>query len=204
MSQWEKIRERERERESSPQHTSVITQCQCVLTLCQRQRESASEKNPTMAFSCRLDSFIISSFEPHNSIAPSSIHPSLFLSCPSSFKPQKLLLPLRIRSAPTTIRATSSSSSSSPATIAEPEGIKVFFFSLYSLCFFNECCVVLIFFFFFHFLFVVQINSIPTKPIEGQKTGTSGLRKKVSDCSVCWHVGFEMSCFVVCLARERQ
>lgn len=24
-----------------------------------------------------------------------------------------------------------------------------------------------------------QINSVPTKPIEGQKTGTSGLRKKV-------------------------
>lgn len=40
-----------------------------------------------------------------------------------------------------------SASSSSSATIAEPEGIK--------------------------------INSIPTKPIEGQKTGTSGLRKKV-------------------------
>lgn len=27
---------------------------------------------------------------------------------------------------------------------------------------------------------IVQINSIPTKPIEGQKTGTSGLRKKVA------------------------
>jgi phosphoglucomutase len=26
----------------------------------------------------------------------------------------------------------------------------------------------------------LKINSIPTKPIEGQKTGTSGLRKKVS------------------------
>lgn len=26
---------------------------------------------------------------------------------------------------------------------------------------------------------VFQINSVPTKPIEGQKTGTSGLRKKV-------------------------
>ncbi|GAV61842.1 PGM_PMM_IV domain-containing protein/PGM_PMM_I domain-containing protein/PGM_PMM_II domain-containing protein/PGM_PMM_III domain-containing protein [Cephalotus follicularis] len=44
-----------------------------------------------------------------------------------------------------TIRAFSASSSS--ATVAEPEGIK--------------------------------INSVPTKPIEGQKTGTSGLRKKV-------------------------
>ncbi|CAI0547065.1 unnamed protein product [Linum tenue] len=38
-------------------------------------------------------------------------------------------------------------SPSSPAAVAEPEGIK--------------------------------INSVPTKPIEGQKTGTSGLRKKV-------------------------
>ncbi|CAI0404073.1 unnamed protein product [Linum tenue] len=38
-------------------------------------------------------------------------------------------------------------SQSSPAAVAEPEGIK--------------------------------INSVPTKPIEGQKTGTSGLRKKV-------------------------
>lgn len=26
---------------------------------------------------------------------------------------------------------------------------------------------------------VFQVNSVPTKPIEGQKTGTSGLRKKV-------------------------
>lgn len=26
----------------------------------------------------------------------------------------------------------------------------------------------------------LQINAIPTKPVEGQKTGTSGLRKKVS------------------------
>lgn len=28
--------------------------------------------------------------------------------------------------------------------------------------------------------FLFQINLVPTKPIEGQKTGTSGLRKKVS------------------------
>ncbi|KAG6746416.1 hypothetical protein POTOM_050956 [Populus tomentosa] len=59
------------------------------------------------------------------------------------------------------ILKTSHSLSSSPSVkassstaIAEPEGIKVFFF-------------------FF------PINSVPTKPIEGQKTGTSGLRKKV-------------------------
>lgn len=32
--------------------------------------------------------------------------------------------------------------------------------------------------------FFVKINSIPTKPIEGQKTGTSGLRKKVGICSI--------------------
>lgn len=34
------------------------------------------------------------------------------------------------------------------------------------------------------FYFCVKINSIPTKPIEGQKTGTSGLRKKVGICSI--------------------
>ncbi|XP_068315632.1 phosphoglucomutase, chloroplastic [Pyrus communis] len=45
-----------------------------------------------------------------------------------------------------TIRA-ASSSSSSPTTVADPQGIK--------------------------------INLVPTEPIEGQKTGTSGLRKKV-------------------------
>ncbi|RYQ93981.1 hypothetical protein Ahy_B09g100192 isoform B [Arachis hypogaea] len=96
-----------------------------------------------MAFSSSMiNSFILSSFKPQQSILsfPSS-------SYGDSFKPRKPLLPFRIRSVPTLIRATSSSSSSSPATIAEPEGIK--------------------------------INSIPTKPIEGQKTGTSGLRKKV-------------------------
>ncbi|XP_027363513.1 phosphoglucomutase, chloroplastic [Abrus precatorius] len=96
-----------------------------------------------MAFSSRLDNFILSAFKPQNSIVPPSIQPSSFLPCPSSLKVQKL--PSRIHYGPT-IRATSSSSSPS-TTIAEPEGIK--------------------------------INSIPTKPVEGQKTGTSGLRKKV-------------------------
>ncbi|KAL5139791.1 Phosphoglucomutase, chloroplastic [Glycine soja] len=96
-----------------------------------------------MAFSCKLDSFILSAYKPQNSILPLSIQPSSFLPSPSSLKPQKL--PFRIRYG-STIRATSSSSTPS-ATIAEPEGIK--------------------------------IKSIPTKPIDGQKTGTSGLRKKV-------------------------
>jgi hypothetical protein len=32
------------------------------------------------------------------------------------------------------------------------------------------------------FFVFLQINSVPTKPIEGQKTGTSGLRKKVIFC----------------------
>ncbi|XP_057733001.1 phosphoglucomutase, chloroplastic [Arachis stenosperma] len=94
-----------------------------------------------MAFSSSMiNSFILSSFKPQQSILS---FPSI--SYGDSFKPRKPLLPFRIRSVPTLIRATSSSSF--PATIAEPEGIK--------------------------------INSIPTKPIEGQKTGTSGLRKKV-------------------------
>ncbi|KAL9317517.1 hypothetical protein ACSQ67_014034 [Phaseolus vulgaris] len=97
-----------------------------------------------MAFSSKLDNFILSAYKPQNSTAPfSKIQPSSFLPCPSSLKSQKL--PFRNRYG-STIRATSSSSSPS-TTIAEPEGIK--------------------------------INSIPTKPIEGQKTGTSGLRKKV-------------------------
>lgn len=39
---------------------------------------------------------------------------------------------------------------------------------------------------------VFQINSVPTKPIEGQKTGTSGLRKKVWN-GLC----FGFICFLV-------
>ncbi|KAH1191079.1 Phosphoglucomutase, chloroplastic [Glycine soja] len=96
-----------------------------------------------MAFSCKLDCFILPAYKPQNSILPLSIQPSSFLPSPSSFKPQKLPFGIRYGS---TIRVTSSSSTPS-TTIAEPEGIK--------------------------------IKSIPTKPIEGQKTGTSGLRKKV-------------------------
>ncbi|XP_057428091.1 phosphoglucomutase, chloroplastic [Lotus japonicus] len=73
---------------------------------------------------------------------------------PSSYLPSssfkfRNLLPFRIRYA-STIRATSSSSSpSSPSTTIDQSDDGI------------------------------KINSIPTKPIEGQKTGTSGLRKKV-------------------------
>lgn len=110
-----------------------------------RKREHIPEEThqySIMALSTtRLNHFTISAFKPQNSnVSP----PSSFLPSPSSFKVQNL--PFRVRYTPTTIRATSSSSSP-PTTIAEPDGIKV--------------------------------NSIPTKPIEGQKTGTSGLRKKV-------------------------
>lgn len=35
-----------------------------------------------------------------------------------------------------------------------------------------------------HRIILVQINLIPTKPVEGQKTGTSGLRKKVLHSTV--------------------
>ncbi|CAL5209585.1 unnamed protein product [Lathyrus oleraceus] len=94
-----------------------------------------------MAFCYRLDNFIISAFKPKHSNVPLSIHHSS--SNFPSFKVQNFPFRVRYNSA---IRATSSSSST-PTTIAEPNDIK--------------------------------INSIPTKPIEGQKTGTSGLRKKV-------------------------
>ncbi|CAI8604564.1 unnamed protein product [Vicia faba] len=98
-----------------------------------------------MAFCYKLDNFIISAFKPKYSNVPLSIHHSSSSSSnfPSPFKAQNFPFRVRCNSA---IRATSSSSSP-PTTIAEPNGIK--------------------------------INSIPTKPIEGQKTGTSGLRKKV-------------------------
>jgi hypothetical protein len=33
----------------------------------------------------------------------------------------------------------------------------------------------------------MQIKSIPTKPVEGQKTGTSGLRKKASTSCFMFH-----------------
>ncbi|AES62609.1 Phosphoglucomutase [Medicago truncatula] len=96
-----------------------------------------------MAFCHRLNSFTISAFKPQTSNVSLSIQPSFTLQSPSSsFKLQNSPFKVRFNSI---IRATSSSSS--PTTIAEPQGIK--------------------------------INSIPTKPIEGQKTGTSGLRKKV-------------------------
>ncbi|KAI4351835.1 hypothetical protein L6164_006145 [Bauhinia variegata] len=92
-----------------------------------------------MASLFRFDNLLRSSFNPQKAIFPSPIHSFSHRSCPALNKVTKF--PLRVTRIPT-IRA-----ASSPATIAEPEGIK--------------------------------INSVPTKPIEGQKTGTSGLRKKV-------------------------
>jgi phosphoglucomutase len=130
----------------------------------------------SMAFCHRLDNFIISAFKPQNSYTHLSIQPSFNLPSHSSFKVQNF--PFRVRYNPT-IRATSSSSSP-PTTIAEPNGIKVFFLSFF--LFFDVFVYPFKFYFnpFQFFLFFLKINSIPTKPIEGQKTGTSGLRKKVS------------------------
>ncbi|CAN6705616.1 unnamed protein product [Malus baccata var. baccata] len=99
-----------------------------------------------MALSLRLHNLLSPTFRP-KTLSPSSNatlsppNPSLSL-LSSSPLPH---LPLRT-SHSLTIRA-ASSSSSSPTTVADPQGIK--------------------------------INLVPTKPIEGQKTGTSGLRKKV-------------------------
>ncbi|TQD72305.1 hypothetical protein C1H46_042165 [Malus baccata] len=99
-----------------------------------------------MALSVRLHNLLSPTFRP-KTLSPSSNatlsppNPSLSL-LSSSPLPH---LPLRT-SHSLTIRA-ASSSSSSPTTVADPQGIK--------------------------------INLVPTKPIEGQKTGTSGLRKKV-------------------------
>ncbi|KAM2281558.1 hypothetical protein ACFX1S_042142 [Malus domestica] len=99
-----------------------------------------------MALSLRLHNLLSPTFRP-KTLSPSSNatlsppNPSLSL-ISSSPLPH---LPLRT-SHSLTIRA-ASSSSSSPTTVADPQGIK--------------------------------INLVPTKPIEGQKTGTSGLRKKV-------------------------
>jgi phosphoglucomutase len=123
-----------------------------------------------MAFCHRLNNFTISALKPQTSNVSLSIQPSFTLQSPSSsFKLQNSPLRVRFNSI---IRATSSSSS--PTTIAEPHGIKVL--SLFVFFFFISFDLTLSFF--------LKINSIPTKPIEGQKTGTSGLRKKVGNCYI--------------------
>ncbi|CAB4271339.1 unnamed protein product [Prunus armeniaca] len=98
-----------------------------------------------MALSLRLHNLLSPTFRPKPaSVSNASLsppNPSLSL----LFSPLPHL-PLRT-SHSLTIKATSSSSPSSPTTVADQQGIK--------------------------------INLVPTKPIEGQKTGTSGLRKKV-------------------------
>jgi len=100
--------------------------------LSQKLREQKFPSHPSMAFSSKLDNFILSAYKPQNSTAPlSKIQPSSFLPCPSSLKPQKL--PFRIRYG-STVRATSASSPPS-TTVAEPEGIKVLSFSPHALSF---------------------------------------------------------------------
>ncbi|KAB2596603.1 phosphoglucomutase [Pyrus ussuriensis x Pyrus communis] len=99
-----------------------------------------------MALSLRLHNLLSPTFRPKTLSSSSNAtlsppNPSLSL---LSFSPLPHL-PLRTSHSLTIIAA--SSSSSSPTTVADPQGIK--------------------------------INLVPTKPIEGQKTGTSGLRKKV-------------------------
>lgn len=82
-----------------------------------------------------------------------------------------------ITHAPFVVNASSSSPSSPSTTLAESQGLKVsnsFQFSLYNVQIFMPFNLKLVL-----ICLKSQINSIPTKPIEGQKTGTSGLRKKV-------------------------
>ncbi|KAM1141969.1 hypothetical protein ACFX2I_041883 [Malus domestica] len=101
-----------------------------------------------MALSLRLHNLLSPTFRPKTLSSSSSSNATLSPPNPSlSLLSSSPLphLPLRT-SHSLTIRA-ASSSSSSPTTVADPQGIK--------------------------------INLVPTKPIEGQKTGTSGLRKKV-------------------------
>ncbi|KAL5567768.1 hypothetical protein UlMin_024343 [Ulmus minor] len=97
-----------------------------------------------MAASLKLQSFLspTSGTKATQQLLSSSSASSYVSLCPPT--PSRSFLHLRT-SQFFTIKATSSSSSPSPTTIAEP----------------------------------IKINSVPTKPIEGQKTGTSGLRKKV-------------------------
>ncbi|KAG6579668.1 Phosphoglucomutase, chloroplastic, partial [Cucurbita argyrosperma subsp. sororia] len=105
--------------------------------------------------SMRLHNLLSSPLRQRSSSLPLSPNGASFRAIPSStaFILSPLLLsspqlPPRIASHSVVVKASSpSSSSSSPATVAESQGIK--------------------------------IDLIPTQPIEGQKTGTSGLRKKV-------------------------
>ncbi|XP_050387849.1 phosphoglucomutase, chloroplastic [Argentina anserina] len=95
-----------------------------------------------MALSLRLHTFLSTTSRPKfsSNVTLTPPNPSLSL-LSSSPLPHHHHLSIRT-SHSLTINATST-----PATVAEPKGIK--------------------------------INLVPTKPIEGQKTGTSGLRKKV-------------------------
>ncbi|XP_059449890.1 phosphoglucomutase, chloroplastic isoform X1 [Corylus avellana] len=97
-----------------------------------------------MALSMRLNLLSSTTLRPRSSSSPPYAFITFSSPIPSLPPLPSPKFPLRASHFPS-IKASSSSSSS--ATITEPEGIK--------------------------------INSIPTKPIEGQKTGTSGLRKKV-------------------------
>jgi hypothetical protein len=148
-----------------------------------------------MALSMRLNLLSSTTLRPRSSSAPPYAVITFSSPIPSLPLPTSPKLPLRTSHFPS-IKASSSSSSST--TITEPEGIKVFLSLSLSLhahtqiydahththvCF-SFCILDIGFsqhlgFLFFFFLFL-KINSIPTKPIEGQKTGTSGLRKKVA------------------------
>lgn len=63
-----------------------------------------------------------------------------------------------------------------PQPLLNLKALRFFLHSFFSFfLFYTLLRFILTLFFFF------KINSIPTKPIEGQKTGTSGLRKKVGN-----------------------
>ncbi|XP_015877994.3 phosphoglucomutase, chloroplastic isoform X1 [Ziziphus jujuba] len=110
-----------------------------------------------MALSVRLHSLLSSNFKPNQqsfSSSSSFLYASLHTPIQSSFPPLLTASPQlhfrTLHALPIKASSSSPSSSSSSSSPATVAGTEG-----------------------------IKINSIPTKPIEGQKTGTSGLRKKV-------------------------
>lgn len=79
------------------------------------------------------------------------------------------------------------------STVTQPEALKVVFLSHYSILMFLGMYMIYLLFLMF------QVFTVPTKPIEGQKTGTSGLRKKVLPLINNLHKLIMCSCMCVCM-----